>query len=419
MNETRQKINLNATKPKETKKVLVVGAILFLASSLVSYLVTSLTLASSGQIDVANDPKEVAQARRRLNTDLPRTEECPMNGAKYPKPVREVWEGRRPLAAIIENHLDSRPQSGLSKADIVYEAVAEGGITRFLGIFYCNAASEDVRIGPVRSARVYFAKWAYEYGLNPIFVHVGGANNICSSCPGGVKAPGTVTREVDAFRLLTDWGWRKGRGNTMDGGTNVGDPIMWRDLERIPGAAMEHTFMGSTDLLFEEAAKRGFGPKDEKSVAWNSTFKSWKFVDESASQSPTATSIKYVFWRNKPEYDVSWTYDSQSNSYKRSNGGKPHVDMDYENTQLSAKNLIIQFVKEKGPVDKEYHMYYENLGRGKALIFANGSVTEGTWRRDKLADRTVFLDAKGQEIALTRGEIWISALPEGNVVEYN
>src|SRR3990170_5766168 len=67
---------------------------------------------------------------------LPKTEQCPINGGMYSKVEREIWEGRRPITAMIENHADSRPASGLSKADIVYEAVAEGGITRFLAIFY-------------------------------------------------------------------------------------------------------------------------------------------------------------------------------------------------------------------------------------------------------------------------------------------
>src|SRR5258708_23201857 len=76
---------------------------------------------------------------------------------------------QRPFVVVIENFLDSRPQSGLSQADIVYEALAEGGITRFLAVFQSqNAAS----IGPVRSARTYFNDWAQELGA--IYAHVGG-----------------------------------------------------------------------------------------------------------------------------------------------------------------------------------------------------------------------------------------------------
>src|SRR3990172_4163820 len=72
---------------------------------------------------------------------LPKTEECPINGAFYTELERDIWEGRRPITAIIENHQEARPQSGLSRADVTYEAVAEGGITRFLSVFYCGVSA--------------------------------------------------------------------------------------------------------------------------------------------------------------------------------------------------------------------------------------------------------------------------------------
>ncbi|KKU12366.1 MAG: hypothetical protein UX19_C0002G0073, partial [Candidatus Woesebacteria bacterium GW2011_GWA1_45_8] len=73
----------------------------------------------------------LAGSRGRI-ADLPKTEECPINGGMFSKVEREIWESRRPITAMLENHADSRPASGLSKADVIYEAVAEGGITRFL-----------------------------------------------------------------------------------------------------------------------------------------------------------------------------------------------------------------------------------------------------------------------------------------------
>ena len=129
---------------------------------------------------------EVAK-KSRFNLNLHKTEECPINGQKYTKPEADVWNTRRPIAMMIENHVDSRPESGLSKADVVYEAVAEGGITRFVSIFYCGAVAEAVSAAPLRSARVYFINLAAGYGTKPIYLHQGGANNICGDCPGGVK----------------------------------------------------------------------------------------------------------------------------------------------------------------------------------------------------------------------------------------
>jgi hypothetical protein len=261
-------------------------------------------------------------------------------------------------------------------------------------------------------------RWAYEYGLNPLFVHVGGANNIDNKSPNGLKAPGTVAKEVDAFKLLTDIKWRYAGGNDIDGGTNIGYPAMWRDPERIPGAATEHTFMGSTDKLYDEAAKRGFAAKGSDGTAWDKKFVPWKFIDGAPAASANATDITFEFWKNQPNYDVEWKYDATKNSYLRFNGGKAHIDMDSGGPQLSTKNLVFQYVLEKGPVDKEYHMYYENLGTGKAMYFMNGTVQTGTWKRPKLEDRTIFYDQNGKEMQFVRGVVWVEAIPSDNTVNY-
>lgn len=359
--------------------------------------------------------------KSRINTNLPKTEACPINGMKYTTEERDIWEGRRPLAAIIENHADARPQSGLSKADVVYEAVAEGGITRFLGIFYCGVIAEETHLAPIRSARVYFVKLAAGYGTNPIFLHQGGANNFCNNCPGGVKPRGQVDRTVDAYALLDSLGWRNGQhGNDMDGGFNIGYPIVERNQYRTSSepAAWEHSVVASVDEVYKEADKRGFNAEDSDGNAWDDSFRAWKFDDGAASSSPTASEISFRFWDNWADYDVKWTYDAASNSYKRYNGEKPHTDWEFDKPQLTASDVVIMFVKEKGPVDTEHHMYYENIGEGEALIFKNGEVIEGTWQKDSELDREVFYDKNGDEVVFTRGPIWVELVPDGNSVNY-
>ena len=369
-------------------------------------------LKSGPSISLSGD---LTDARSKI-ADLPRTQECPINGEMFSTVEENIWKGRRPITAVVENHKDSRPPSGLSRADVVYEVVAEGGITRFLSVFYCDAASQDVRIGPIRSARVYLVNWAGEYADSPLFVHSGGANTVCGSCPGGVKPKGTVDPEVDAFTLLTNLGWRYYSGNALDAGTNVGYPVVWRDYERIPGVASEHTFMGSTDKLYEEGAKRGFSAVSD-GVAWNANFVPWKFADDNP-QTPTASKISFGFWDGMPDYDVTWEYDKANNQYLRFNGGTKHYDLD-SGEQLNAKDVVIEFVDEKGPVDKEHHMFYDVVGKGDALIFQNGSVIEGTWKKNSISSRTQFYDKNGSEISLVRGKIWIEAVPAGNKIDYN
>jgi len=355
---------------------------------------------------------DLSKGRGRIDPNLPKTEECPINGKMYSKPERDIWEKRRPMTAIIENHMEARPQSGLSYADVVYEAVAEGGITRFLNVFYCGASQADVKVAPIRSIRVYFIDFAAEYSKNPILVHSGGANNICKDCPGGIKTRGDVAPEVDAFKALIKLGWRAPQGNAMDAGTNLGFPAVKRDQYRLGAkAAWEHSYEGYTDKIFDVAQERGYED------GWDGDFKKWEFADDKPLSSAKASDISFQFWSGKGDYDVAWKYDSTNNHYLRSNGGKPHLDHETE-SQLSAKNVVIQFVKEKGPVDKEGHMFYTTTGTGNALIFQNGDVIEGKWSKKTQTDRTVFTDKSGKEISFVRGAIWIEAVPSTNEITY-
>lgn len=359
--------------------------------------------------------------KSRINLSLPKTQECPINGQKYTKEEENYWNAHRPITAIVENHLDARPESGLSRADVVYEAVAEGGITRFLSVFYCGVAADTIKLAPIRSARIYFVNMAAGYGTNPIFLHQGGANNFCSTCPGGVKLRGEIDPKVDAYAFLDKLGWRNGQhGNDMDGGFNVGFPVVVRDQYRLSSepAAWEHSVVADLDEVYKEADKRGFKFKDGDGVAWTEGFRKWIFQDGKASTSPKATDIKFDFWTTMPGYDVEWKYDSATNSYTRFNGGKAHVDWAFDKTQLTAKNVVIMFAKETGPVDKEIHMFYQVIGTGKAIIFQNGDVIEGTWSKATALDREVFYGTNGKEVEMVRGPTWVEIVPAGNNVSY-
>ena len=352
---------------------------------------------------------DIKTGRSRINLDLPKTEDCPLNGGMFTKVEGEIWEARRPVTAMIENHADSRPSSGLSKADVIYEIVAEGGITRFLAVYYCNTAAEEVKIAPVRRARIYFIDYAAEYGDKPIFMHVGGANDFSGS--------GDTVRDVRALEILEQMGWRTPRGNDFDTTYDSGFPVFWRNYERLDHpVATEHTMMASLDAAYEEAARRGLGAKDKKGVAWDKNFVSWKFIDDKP-QTPSATDISFGFWDNKSDYDVNWQYDAANNRYLRFNAGVEQIDLEFKQP-LFAKNVVILFAKERGPVDRNGHMFYTTVGTGEALVFQNGSVVEGTWEKDSRQERTKFLDEDGKEISFVRGIIWIEVVPAGNNVSY-
>lgn len=412
-----RKNDMNFSNLLSSKKLTLIASFLglYLISAGISLLFFSYVVARPGKVDTG-------VKRARINLNLPKTEECPINGGMFNVDEKNIWETRRPITAVIENHLESRPQSGLSKADVVYEAVAEGGITRFLAVFFCNVIAEEVDVAPVRSARIYFVNLAAGYGTDPIFLHQGGANNFCSNCPGGVKTRGQVAKEVDAYAALDKLGWRNGQhGNDMDGGFNVGFPVVERNQYRLGSelAAWEHSVVASIDEVYNEAKKRGFEFQDEEGNAWNENFRMWEFEDGKASTSPTATDITFAFWEGKGEYDVAWKYDTASNSYKRFNGGSPHTDWEFDKPQLTASDVVIMFAKEKSMVDEEGHQYYEVVGKGDALVFKNGEVIQSLWKKKSQLDREIFYDKNDKEIVFTRGPIWVEILPAGNEVNYD
>lgn len=359
--------------------------------------------------------------KSKINLNLPKTAECPINGQMYTQAEADIWNTRRPIVQMIENHVDARPESGLSRADVVYEAVAEGGITRFTAVFYCGAAAEDVKTAPLRSARVYFINMAAGYGTTPIFLHQGEANNICNTCPGGVKPSSEINPMVNALTLFDKLGWQGGTtGNNLDGGYNIGFPIVERDQYRLSStaAAWEHSVVADLDLVWQEAAKRNLNYKDSSGNPWTKGFKKWTFQDGKASSSPVASDIKFNFWTSMPGYDVEWKYDASTNSYKRFNGGQPHIDWEFDKPQLTAKNVAIMFAKETGPVDSELHMFYQVIGTGNAIVFQNGEVIKGTWSKASPLDREVFYDTNGKEVQMVRGTTWVEIVPAGNLVSY-
>lgn len=346
----------------------------------------------------------------------PKNQECPINGGMFTKTEKGVWEQRRPVLVMIENSIDARPQSGLSSADVVYEAVAEGGITRFMGIFYCGAVAKSGKVAPVRSARIYFVNIAQEYN-DPIYVHVGGAN--CSRD----KDTGECVSDKRSWAQeeLEKIGWRKAKGNDFDTIFDVGVPVLYRDANRMgpdKKLSVEHTMVGSLAEIWREAAERGFTGKTEKGLNWLDGFQKWSFAESAAEKDRgNTTSISFEFWTGYKDFDVRWEYDKIGNQYGRFIGDQQHIDLE-NNQQIKASNVVIQFAKEEGPIDSNKHMLYQILGHGKALVFQNGKSIEAEWEKDEPEARTIFKDEKGKEISFVKGPIWVEIVPAGNSIEY-
>ena len=300
----------------------------------------------------------------------------------------------------IENSVDARPQSGLSGADTIYEAVAEGGITRFLAIFYCQDAGQ---VGPVRSARTYFIDFVSEYADYPLYAHVGGANQ-----------PGPA----DALGQLDTYGWTD--YNNLDQ-FSIGFPTFWRDYGRLPGVATEHTMYSSMDKLLDYAkTNRGLTNVDKDGKSWDTNFVPYQFTDDApTSQRPATQSIHLEFWQSAgSDYFVDWTYNPKTNLYERVNGGKPQLDKD-TGKQLAAKNVVVLEMVEDNANDgyvANDHLLFEDIGTGKAVIFKDGKRINGTWEKDKRTSRTIITDTTGKKVQFDRGLIWFEVLPTDGVL---
>ncbi len=387
------------------KKVIyfILAIIAYVAAAGISYVVFSKTPSLTGQQAVISQPlpttKTLANGSVVFDQNAPKTESCPLNGAMYSKEQKNWWMQHEPLGVMIENHQDARPQSGLSYADIVYEAVAEGGITRFLGVFYCQDASE---IGPIRSARVYFLDELSEYGSYPLYAHVGGAN---------------ADGPADALGTLDKIGWT---GYNDLNQFSIGFPTFWRDYDRLGHTvATEHTMYSTTGKLWAVAKTRGITNTVKGGNSWDSNFNTYLFQNDAAiADRPAAQSIHVEFWSGDPAYYDDWTYDSKNNVYKRNNGGIAHIDKD-TNQQLTTKNLVylsMQQTHANDGYEDNVHLLYNNRGTGKAVIFMNGKRIAGTWKKDSRTSRTLVYDSIGNPIKFVQGKIWFSILPLDGVL---
>lgn len=277
----------------------------------------------------------------------------------------------RPLGVMIENHPDARPQSGLSSANWVYEAIAEGGITRFLALF-ANPDSTDVRVGPIRSVRTYFLDYAREY--DAFLSHVGGNIDALDS----ITADGGITN-LDQF--------------------SIGEPTYKRDFSR--NVATEHTMYSTTANLWSYVKS--------KSYDTTASFTSLPFTDDvPVAERPAAQKVSINF--STPTFAVVWNYDPATNSYVRTMAGQLHKDAETGDT-IKAKNIVIQTVDRKPTVTRinEQGWIYTLTGSGKVTVVQDGKAVAGTWKREGNG-RTHYYDANGQEISLVRGTTWVEVV---------
>ncbi len=282
---------------------------------------------------------------------------------------------RHPLAIMIENLPAARPQTGLADANIVYEAITEGGITRFMGIFGHDLPE---KAGPVRSARDVFVDFAEEYTPNSAYyAHVGGSPSALG------KINGDKVYDLNQFAIGA------------------------KAFQRFPraGLASEHTMYAFPDKLFQAAKDLGYSTQ--------STFRAWKFKkDADISVRPEAQTITIPF--TSASYDVKYVYDKTTNTYKRYMSGSEHKDASSGKT-IAPKNVIVEFVDYGNiPNDPKGRQNVKVIGKGSAKIFHDGKVTEAKWDKSSSPSRTIYTDAaSGQEIEFNPGQLFVEIVKIG------
>jgi len=394
-----------------SKKSLIFALILYLISLAGTYVVMLIiNKARPGTIVQTLTPQESPSPLAlllQIKPDEPKDQACPLNGKKFTLTERQAWEKRRPLAVMIENTPDSRPQSGLSSADLVFEAIAEGGVTRFLTFFYCDVQRMDTLLAPIRSARIYYMQVAAGFN-KPLYVHVGGAN-----------MPGPA----DALGILSDWDWTGANDLNQ---FSIGYPTFVRNYNRLAGKeiATEHTMETSTERLWKVAEKRGWtdmspdikmAKKTIPGTDWKDGYKPWTFQD--GTPGTAAQEISYEFWTGYSDYGVKWVYDPATNTYKRFIAGTADLDLNNQ-IQVAASNVVVFLTTEKGPIDDKKHMLYTMTGTGDALIFQNGKTIKGVWSKKDNEAQLLFKDEKGKEVQLVRGLTWVSIVDKSTEVAY-
>lgn len=311
----------------------------------------------------------------------------------------------------VPNGLDgARPQAGLNDAGVVFEAIAEAGITRFAAI-YQNPTTAV--IGPIRSLRMYYLEWDTPFDCT--VVHAGGADDALAALKYG------------GYKDLTEnyaYMYRSYAGNRL-----------WNNLFTTSYELAQF----SADNGYTSSNVNGFTrltPNEAKKQRIDQTAMEKLVITNPATSNtdvltPQITSIALNFGGSY-SFNVNYLYDADTNTYNRSYAsGATHdiYDCPDENlgeqspenvctlSQLSPSVVVAIVVDEKKASDN-YHEDITTIGSGTAFIFQNGILINGTWNKSSASEQIRFYDENGTEIALAPGQTFISAIPKYGSVEY-
>lgn len=335
-------------------------------------VVVLLVLGGGAGVYALTQPTEAPLTEQRLEQATTTRDEEPPEPSTEPAPLTgfevEPEEARRPFTAVlIENSPNARPQTGLDAADIVFEAVSEGGITRYMGIYHYDLPEQA---GPVRSMRPYFVDWVM--GFDAPIAHVGGS--------------------AEALDMLANRG-----AKDLDQFDYAGP------YSRSGSRPAPHNMYVNMSQLRDLQHDLGYDSSNITDFVWQ---------DKSGEEAVTATDIDIDY--SSSQYRARFRYDEDNNHYLRYLAGNPHID-NATDQQISVNNLVVVYM----PTSQEgQYAVMDTIGEGNAKVFNDGVVTEGEWRQASYNERLKVVDSEGKQIPLNRGDTWIAIVPDDRDVSY-
>ncbi|HSW77302.1 MAG TPA: DUF3048 domain-containing protein [Candidatus Chromulinivoraceae bacterium] len=336
-----------------TTTYAISGAVLILIASGIAFALLNQKM--------PDPPKVTAAVHPKPKPVVPVVYYSPLTGNQVANQAATI----QPVTAImIENSPSARPQSGIKEAGVVFEAIAEGGITRYLTL---HQEDKPQLIGPVRSVRSYYVDWLTPF--NASVAHVGGSAAALATVRNGQY------RDIDEF---------------------FNGAYYWRATDRYAPHNV-YTSFAKLDALnvakgYTESHFTGFTRTDGKAVA-----------------KPDATKIAIGF--GSALYDTNYTYNPTTNNYNRILAGAPHLDR--EEGQITPAVVVAMKVQETTVLEDGYRENINAIGSGEAVIFQNGTAQTVTWHKATQASQITFTDTNGKDVPLVRGQTWIAAVPIG------
>ena len=340
-----------AKKTNGTKLLLIILVILIVVAG----VLLGLKLLNKGKTEQVNNGEVQAE-----NKDQPKL-----------KIVNQDSKSR-PYAVMINNNHAAWPQCGIGDAYIVYEIVAEGGITRMMALY---KDQDTAKIGSIRSARHYFIDYAEEN--DAIFVHWGGSPQAYSRLS-----------SIDSID-----------GIALEGSVFFRDKTLKRDLE--------HTGFTSMKNVKEYAEKKGYTRDTKKDLLLNYSIEEIDMDAIPNVQSADDVTIKYSDY-----HSTSYKYDADKKVYYRSMAGKANVDLQ-TGEQYTAKNIIAYAVDNYTLSDGENkgRQDIKNIGTGKGYYISDGKAIPITWEKKSHSEQTVYKYENGEELKVNDGNTFIQIYP--------